>query len=207
MTDREYLNWVSEMCNTITSQKTIEVVFIKNGNVMFINTETGASYQYGMDKVNEAESLVLAYCDFIGLEVPEIENDVDETVSNPWRAYIGEDYFCIDGLLHILSSEEVNWVGDDDKYSVGNYFRTRERAEYIASKIEALLKIERMIDYYGLNLKSPEASDKAVIYYDVNDKHFKWTSADTEYNNLISAVVSSFEVATDICDILNKHVK
>ena len=56
---------------------------------------------------------------------------VIEFIAEPkrWRAEEGGDYFCIDYGHVALSTEEGDTV-DDCRYNSGNYYRTREEAEF-----------------------------------------------------------------------------
>lgn len=57
-----------------------------------------------------------------------------------WRAAHYENYYVIGSELKVGCQEEIGHVVDDNRYNVGNYFRTREAAEKVASQIREIFK-------------------------------------------------------------------
>ena len=57
-----------------------------------------------------------------------------------WRAEVGFEYYLIERDLTIRTQKELCWKIDDSIYNAGNYFRTREAAEKVASQIRDIFK-------------------------------------------------------------------
>ena len=57
-----------------------------------------------------------------------------------WRAGNLKSYFFITGCGEIESNNEEGWSCDDARYTIGNYFKTKEQAEQALSKILQVLK-------------------------------------------------------------------
>lgn len=68
----------------------------------------------------------------------------DSYVPKPWKPELEETFFII---VHVYGESfcvrELRWDGvdeDEEMYRLGNCFRTREEAEAMADKLNALLK-------------------------------------------------------------------
>lgn len=57
-----------------------------------------------------------------------------------WRAEVGSDYYLIERDLTIRTQKDLRWKIDDSIHNAGNYFRTREAAEKVASQIRDIFK-------------------------------------------------------------------
>lgn len=104
--------------------------------------------------------------------------------------------------------EDYDYV-DDTRYDSNNYFKTCERAQEVADKINFLLKLERLHDTFCPDYK-PDFDDfssyKYAISYDHNEKIYKVIYCfPAEHRTL--AYFPSEEIAKKVCDILNKENK
>ena len=57
-----------------------------------------------------------------------------------WRASYNQTYFHISSKCSIIDEKECGASIDEGRYYVGNYFRTREAAEKVASQIRDIFK-------------------------------------------------------------------
>lgn len=57
-----------------------------------------------------------------------------------WRALYNEDYYVMGSDLNVYCQNEIGHVVDDNRYNVGNYFRTHEAAEEVVSQIRDIFK-------------------------------------------------------------------
>lgn len=57
-----------------------------------------------------------------------------------WRAQIYEEYYFVDNDCSVMNTKDVYSGLDNLMYEVGNYFRTREAAEKVASQIRKIIK-------------------------------------------------------------------
>ena len=46
-----------------------------------------------------------------------------------WRAELFDHYFYVDGEFNVEMCRDLNFVVDNQRYSIGNYFRHREDAD------------------------------------------------------------------------------
>lgn len=57
-----------------------------------------------------------------------------------WRADANETYFYISYNCAIMEEKECHCYLDEERYNVGNYFKTKEAAEKVASQIREIFK-------------------------------------------------------------------
>lgn len=57
-----------------------------------------------------------------------------------WRADVNEAYFYISADCYIMEDRDQHCYIDDERYKVGNYFKTKEAAEKVASQIREIFK-------------------------------------------------------------------
>lgn len=57
-----------------------------------------------------------------------------------WRAEESESYYYVDLSFNVRKTDDLRSYGDNNLYEAGNYFRTREAAEKIASQILDIFK-------------------------------------------------------------------
>ena len=57
-----------------------------------------------------------------------------------WRAEESESYYYIDLSFNARKTDDLRSYGDNNLYEAGNYFRTREAAEKVASQIRGIFK-------------------------------------------------------------------
>ena len=57
-----------------------------------------------------------------------------------WRATENQRYYCVSEYCEVESSSDAYGYADTRHHNVGNYFRTKEAAEKVASKIREIFK-------------------------------------------------------------------
>ena len=57
-----------------------------------------------------------------------------------WRADMNGAYFYISSACNIIKEKECYCYADEERYNVGNYFKTKEAAEKVASQIREIFK-------------------------------------------------------------------
>lgn len=124
----------------------------------------------------------------------------------------GENYFMVivdygngKAITEIIR-EDYDYA-DNARFDNNNYFKTSERTEEVADKINFLLKLERFHDRFCPNFV-PDWDDfnscKYMILYDHDHKIYKYMYCySTEQRTL--AFFPSEEIAKKVCDILNKE--
>lgn len=122
------------------------------------------------------------------------------------RVAKGEIYFSITGELGIIRIIERGYSVDNNKYNANNYFYTKERAQEVVDKINALLKLERLHDIY--------CPDYIPDWDSLGEKYLVCYSHDwhrymcVECNQRESAQLTYFPtaaIAQKVRDILNKE--
>ena len=69
-----------------------------------------------------------------------IDYDKKEIVKKRWRVYCGSGYYYINSVNKIETENEYGDDVDDDRYEIGNYFRTKEQAEKVAKEIREVFE-------------------------------------------------------------------
>ena len=98
---------------------------------------------------------------------------------------------------------------DNEYFSSNNYFKTKERAQEVADKINLLLKLERLHDTFCPNYMpdfNDEDATKWYLFVSVRDKKWHWEICHACVNDVL-VYFSSAEIAQKVCDILNAELK
>lgn len=97
---------------------------------------------------------------------------------------------------------------DGDRFNNNNYFKTDERAQEVADKINFLLRLERFHDTFCPDYV-PDSDDfssiKYTIFYDYTEKIYVICINPMCHRTLV--YFPSQEIAQKVCDILNKENK
>ena len=56
-----------------------------------------------------------------------------------WRGIIGKEYYYLNSCMRIVAAIEKNSSCDDERYTLGNYFRRIKQAEDAAERIKSIL--------------------------------------------------------------------
>lgn len=101
----------------------------------------GISYIYNKNDISEAsedeKNKIQKFLDDNNLV---IDYEKKEIRKKRWRAYCGSGYYYINSVNKIETENEYGDDVDDDRYFLGNYFRTREQAEQAAREIRAIFE-------------------------------------------------------------------
>lgn len=152
MNKKEFKKWVDATVREYNADYKVECLeFQTEGKIILVDKDTAQTEMYKCDaeQFDFATGLAIAYANLRGLEVPIVEGIEEEPKFE--RVKDGETYWTIevdtDGSAY-RSFEERHLAGDERCFNSNNYFRTRERAEEIAKKINCLLKLERLHDVF-----------------------------------------------------------
>ena len=107
----------------------------------------------------------------LGQKINELENNL-KNKNNRSRVNHHCKYYYINGYAEIASDEENGFGLDEDRYNIGNYFKTKEQGEKVLSKLKIYTNLKDLAD--RLSEKDPvDWSDlnqyKFYIYYDQRD--------------------------------------
>ena len=117
-----------------------------------------------------------------------------------------------DGAVYSSECTEhgENCYDDNANYESNNYFKTVQRAEEIADKINFLLKLERLHDTFcpDFNLGLGDGLDVEKYYVYYNFVYEKWmNSCMIHASSAVQVYFPTEEIAQKVCDILNKEDK
>lgn len=125
----------------------------------------------------------------------------------------GENYYYIgilnsDGTITTSKCWEEFQCGDNERFKNNNYFKTVQRAEEIADKINFLLRLERLHDTFCPDYV-PDWNDneyKYCVFYDNTDKRYRGILVvAAEYKT--NVYFATAEIAQKVCDILNAELE
>lgn len=164
------------------------------------------------DLVKSGEETISATKEMLKLAEQERDRLADQRESEPKfeRVKNKEYYYSVgtqfgsEGKLAACRHYE-NYDRDDNTYFTNNnYFKTEERAQEVADKINFLLKLERLHDIFCHDYVPDWGNDviKYTVGFDTYNK--KWYTAYTFVHKDFSDVYfPTKEIARKVCDILN----
>lgn len=126
-----------------------------------------------------------------------------------WRAKQDEEYFFVALVEEIGCSCERGTLGDNYRYLIGNYFKTKEEAEQHLAYQKALGTLTHAIYERNAGWEADwvdKKQDKWRIWYDHCDSMFmvSWSTAAKEMNNFYCA---SKEIAESITKDFPEELK
>lgn len=116
----------------------------------------------------------------------------------------GKPYYtllAINGAFVDNHTAESHWIIDDDRFDNNNYFKTRERAQEVADKINFLLKLERLHDTFCPN----EGGRYYIAQNTESGRYCYGYIRDIPLAFPTSVMFPSEEIALKVCNILNKE--
>ena len=125
----------------------------------------------------------------------------------PWKPEVEEKYFYIGNTLETGKYFNEGYPVDDKLITVGNCFRTKERAEQVAKKMRLLLRLEQLHDQLcpGYEPDWKDIELKFVIAFNhALGKFLPIFKIETEYN---TCVYFSEDAAIKAAEILNKELE
>lgn len=117
-------------------------------------------------------------------------------------------YICDNGAMEVDSFCDVNDVVACNQYTCNNYFKTVQRAEEVADKINFLLKLERLHDTFCPDYV-PDWNDneyKYFVFYDNRSKRYV-VDVSSAREHKADAFFATAEIAQKVCDILNEELE
>lgn len=124
----------------------------------------------------------------LGQKINELENNL-KNKNNRSRVNHHCKYYYINGYSEIASDEENNLALDENRYNIGNYFKTKEQAEKALRKILIYTKLKDLAN--RLSEEDPvdwsnSDQDKFYIYY---SHHYNSLSQDSfSYTHCIGGI-------------------
>lgn len=123
-----------------------------------------------------------------------------------------EKYYSIlfDGAAMTCQERDngQNSFDDTNNFESNNYFKTVQRAENVADKINFLLKLERLHDTFCPDY-APDWNDneyKYFVFYENRSKRYV-VDVSSVREHKPDAFFATAEIAQKVCDILNKELE
>lgn len=125
----------------------------------------------------------------------------------PWKPEVEEKYFYIGNTLETGKYFNGGYPVDDKLITVGNCFRTKERAEQVAEKMRLLLRLEQLHDQLCPDYEPDwDGTAKFLVAFDHTDGEMQ---AFFDRSSGESTLVYFRDVVTamEAAEILNKEMK
>lgn len=136
----------------------------------------------------------------------EAEAQKEQEELKPWNPQAREKYFCIGNYFLSYSFYNMNDDVDSYNFEIGNYFRTKERAEQVAEKMRLLLRLEQLHDMLCPDYVpdwSNEDEHKFYLFYDGKTGKWKYTYWST-FDFRVGEYFDTEKNAEKAAEILNK---
>lgn len=127
----------------------------------------------------------------------------------PWKPEVEEKYFYIGNTLETGKYFNGGYPVDDKLITVGNCFRTKERAEQVAKKMRLLLQLEQLHDQLCPDYEPDYEDDDEVKFY-VYFGHSQGRydiSRSISWENPCMVAFDTEENAEKAAEILNKEMR
>jgi hypothetical protein len=127
----------------------------------------------------------------------------------PWKPEVEEKYFYIGNTLETGKYFNGGYPVDDKLITVGNCFRTKERAEQVAKKMRLLLQLEQLHDQLCPDYEPDYEDDDEVKFY-VYFGHSQGRydiSRSISWENPCMVAFDTEENAEKAAKILNKEMR
>ena len=145
-------------------------------------------------------------------EIKLSNNDNEYKVDTFERVKRMETFYTIslDGNAFVFEQFETESSEDfnNNCFKNNNYFKIRERAEEVKSKIELLLRLERLHDTFCPDYKpnwNDNSEPKYFIEFDCEDNIYVLNYTDYYYRT--DVYFPSQDVAQKVCDVLNAELE
>lgn len=148
-------------------------------------------------------------------QIAELKNAVEEKEikqEEPKFDRVAEDepyyYIKLYNCLVIREEKEGFVPFDNEMFKLNNYFRSKERAEEVAKKINMMLELERLHDTfcpdYVPNWDSGNEKKYCVYYNNVDELYDFVYTCKYKRNDVY---FPTEEIAKKVCDILNTEIE
>ena len=95
------------------------------------------------------------------IEISEEQvKEIEKPKYKRWRAEEGEEYYFLSDLGEILSAIDCGDKSDNFLYAIGNYFKTKEEAEF---RRQQLLYLQQYRDFIGEDLVTEDDWKKPLL--------------------------------------------
>lgn len=137
----------------------------------------------------------------------EAEMQKKQEEPKPWKPAYGQNYFALSGNFTVCKCTNYGERFEEYPISIGNCFRTKERAEQVARKILLLLRLEQLHDQLCPDYEPDwDGTAKFLVAFDHTDGEMQ---AFFDRSSGESTLVYFRDVVTamEAAEILNKEMK
>ena len=79
-------------------------------------------------------------------KIIEIEKKIKEQKNRRWKPKIAEEWYYIGIAGQVMTNNMWGGEYEESMYNLGNYFRTREEAKFIAEKLKIITKLKEFAE-------------------------------------------------------------
>ena len=141
MTKNKKMNKIAERLKTLRLEKNITQ--LKLANDLYLSRIAMSYYEAGMRCPDVEKLIKFADYFFVSLDYLVGKTDVKNEIIQPWRAAVGDDYWCIsmvNGKIGYYAYKESGSEVNQRDYDYGNYFETESAANQTYQDILALFE-------------------------------------------------------------------
>ncbi len=103
--------------------------------------------------------------------VAVIDELVKELENKKWKPEIGEGYYAITGSDGVYKTHNENCPADSGMRSIGNYFKTKEEAEFVIERLKVLEELKEFsYEFSDKEWMNTSISKYYILYYFINDQ-------------------------------------
>ncbi len=126
----------------------------------------------------------------------------------PWKPEVSETYYYVNAILDSDCTTNCDSGYNYKCITIGNCFRTKERAEQVAEKFRMLLKMEQLHDMFCQDYVPAWYKDekKWYVYFNTTSDEFKYGYT-CILKDPIRVYFDSEETVQSVCDILNREMR
>ena len=100
-------------------------------------------------------------------KIAELEKEIKKENSGRWKPERNDKYFYISAHAEVCDDKWEEYEGDNDRYSIGNCFRTKKGAEFAVEKLKVIAELK---DYEEQDAVWDERNSHYYILFDAKDR-------------------------------------
>lgn len=113
--------------------------------------------------------------------IEEIDKELKRLDSKKWKPKIDEKYFYVDYKADFFSTQNNNFNIDKRMLSIGNYFKTREEAEFELERLKVLEELKE----FSYEFSDEEWENSAILKYQLVCFYGKYNEKGIGYTGIV----------------------
>ena len=104
-------------------------------------------------------------------QIKKLQSEIDaikgeNRPNKRWMPEDGHNYFSIDSEGFIKCDTWHGYIGDENRYKMGNIFKTYEEAEFASERLEVIAELKEFAEPYDTNWEADFDNSHCYLYYD-----------------------------------------